>query len=244
MTITNADYDKIVAALQAYIDGFNDHDVDKFKKAFHEDAWMFYVEPDGTLRTMPLSEKLFRGWASPDNKHDPIQLRVVSVAQMGDAAGVALGFGEHWLDFHSLVRQGDDWKSTNKTASHSSLARAPLTTAEYDKIVHTLRLYVDGFNDHDVDKFKEAFHEDAWMFFVDPHGELHTQPLDEAYFKSWLAGPENWDRTELRVISVARMGDAAQVAIAFGDDRLEFHSLVRVGGQWKITSKTASHRSR
>jgi hypothetical protein len=35
------DHDNIVRVVQLYIDGFNDCDVEKFKRAFHEDAWIF-----------------------------------------------------------------------------------------------------------------------------------------------------------------------------------------------------------
>jgi ketosteroid isomerase-like protein len=118
----------------------------------------------------------------------------------------------------------------------------PLTTTEYDKIVHTVSLYVDGVNERDIDKFKEAFHEDAWTFFVDEDGVLHTRPLTEAQFKLWADHPEGW--IELRVLSVAQMGDVAQVATAWGDDWLDFHALTRVNGEWKITNKTSSHASR
>jgi hypothetical protein len=45
-------------------------------------------------------------------------------------------------------------------------------TDDYDEIVRVVRLYVDGFNDNDVSKFKEAFHEDAWIFYIDPKGVL------------------------------------------------------------------------
>ena len=45
-----------------------------------------------------------------------------------------------------------------------------MTISEYDKIVATVRLYIDGFNEHDPKKFKEAFHEDAQMFYVDEDG--------------------------------------------------------------------------
>jgi hypothetical protein len=38
---------------------------------------------------------------------------------------------------------------------------------DYAAITRVIQLYVDGFNDNDVEKFKEAFHEDAWIFFVD-----------------------------------------------------------------------------
>jgi hypothetical protein len=40
------------------------------------------------------------------------------------------------------------------------------------------------------------------------------------------------------------MGDAANVAIHFDEEWLDFHSLVRTDGGWKITNKTASHISR
>lgn len=118
-TMTTTDYDKIVAAVQLYIDGFNEHDVDKFKHAFHKDARMFFTDSEGVLHSVSLEEKLFRSWAQ-DGKGDHIQLRVLSVAQMGDAAAVALAFGDDWMDFHSLVRVDGEWKITNKTASHRS----------------------------------------------------------------------------------------------------------------------------
>ena len=118
-TITNSEYDKIVDAVQLYIDGFNERDIEKFRKAFHKEAWMFFTDADGVLHTMPLEEKLFRSWTQPSDG-TKVELRILSVAQMGDAAGVALAFGDEWLDFHTLVRVDGEWKITNKTASHRS----------------------------------------------------------------------------------------------------------------------------
>lgn len=43
------------------------------------------------------------------------------------------------------------------------------TTPDYDEIVRVVQLYVDGFQG-DVDKFREAFHEDAWIFSPTPTG--------------------------------------------------------------------------
>lgn len=118
--MNNTEYDKIVGAVQLYIDGFNEGDVKKFEEAFHEDAWMFFTDRDGNLHETPLGQEVFQAWAAGAGQHDPIQLRILSVAQMGDAAGVALAFGDDWLDFHTLVRISGVWKITNKTASHSS----------------------------------------------------------------------------------------------------------------------------
>ena len=45
-------------------------------------------------------------------------------------------------------------------------AEPTATAPDYDEIVHVVQLYVDGFNCRDVDKFKQAFHESAWIFFT------------------------------------------------------------------------------
>lgn len=121
MTISTVDYDKIVAATRLYIAGFNEGDANKFRQAFHEDATMFFTDEGGKLHVQRLDDEVFEGWAREDrSRRPPVELRIISVAQMGDAASVALAFGDGWLDFHNLARVGDEWKITNKTASHSS----------------------------------------------------------------------------------------------------------------------------
>lgn len=119
MTMTISEYDKIVATVQLYIDGFNKHDPKKFKEAFHEDAQMFYVDEDGALHVHHLGDEIFDAWASEERERD-IELRVISVAQMGDAASVALGWDHDYFDFHALARTDGVWKITNKTASSAS----------------------------------------------------------------------------------------------------------------------------
>ncbi|HEV3310422.1 MAG TPA: nuclear transport factor 2 family protein [Chloroflexota bacterium] len=116
--MTTHDYDQIVRAVQLYVEGFGSGDVAKLKEAFHEDAWMFFVDRDGRFVNCPLTDEVFEGWSR--QKREKIGLRVISVAQMGDVAAVALAFGDEWMDFHSLVRVDGAWKITNKTASHRS----------------------------------------------------------------------------------------------------------------------------
>jgi Putative lumazine-binding len=51
-----------------------------------------------------------------------------------------------------------------------AVERSPQTTAaaapDYDDIVRIIQLYVGGFNESDVNKFKQAFHEDARITFT------------------------------------------------------------------------------
>jgi ketosteroid isomerase-like protein len=117
-------------------------------------------------------------------------------------------------------------------------------TDDYDQIVRVVKLYIDGFNNNDISKFKEAFHEDAWIFFIDAKGTLHKSLISES-FENWAAPPRK--SVECRIISVTQVGDAASVHLSFkgrSDEWFDFHNLLRINGVWKITNKTATHSSR
>ena len=132
MTATAPDYDEIVRVVQLYVDGFNDSDMSKFKEAFDQDAWIFYVDPDGVLQKRHLADDTFSKWATPGPRK--VRGRIISVTQAGDAANVLLGFDTtdqsgtwlgpevSWVDFHSLLRINGVWKITNKTATHATRA--------------------------------------------------------------------------------------------------------------------------
>ena len=67
MTARTDDYDEIVRVVQLYIDEFNDNEASKFQEAFHEDAWIFYVDADGNLHRNLISEN-FEKWAMPPSR--------------------------------------------------------------------------------------------------------------------------------------------------------------------------------
>jgi hypothetical protein len=92
-----------------------------------------------------------------------------------------------------------------------------------------------------VGMFKEAFDENAWIFYIDADGVLHKNLISES-FEGWSTPPGS--NVNGRIVSVTQMGDVAGVVLLFGEDWIDFHSLVRVNGIWKITNKTATHSSR
>ena len=106
-----------------------------------------------------------------------------------------------------------------------------------------MQLYVNGFNDNDVGKFKEAFHDDAWIFYVDADGRLTKNPIREN-FAHWAA-PPSWDVVG-RIVSVTQAGDVASVQIVWDRTSIpsDFHNLIKIDGIWKITNKTATHSTR
>ena len=120
-------------------------------------------------------------------------------------------------------------------------ATATATTPDYDAIVRVVHLYVDGYN-HDIAMLKEAFHEDAWIFFTNEDGSLERNRIwDE--LDDWVAGSE---RIAGHVIAVTQAGDVASVLLRFEGQSawIDALALLRIDGVWKITNKTATHSSR
>ena len=123
MTARTDDYDAIVRVVQLYVDAFNHNEIGKLREAFHEDAWIFYIDADGALHRNLISEDFAR-WAAPPSRG--VVGRFISVTQVGDAAAVQLSFdsatdkSSGWIDFHNLLRINGVWKITNKTATHSN----------------------------------------------------------------------------------------------------------------------------
>jgi hypothetical protein len=118
-------------------------------------------------------------------------------------------------------------------------------TDDYDAIVRTVQLYIDGFNHNEAAKFREAFDEDAWIFYIDAGGKLHKNKISDD-FEKWALPPSRG--VVGRFVSVTQVGDAASVQLSFDADKasgwIDFHNLLRIKGVWKITNKTATHSSR
>src|ERR1700730_14705081 len=89
----------------------------------------------------------------------------------------------------------------------------PATTPDYDEIVRVAQLYIDGWNEYDVAKLKEAFHENAWIFYTNADGILFKDLISNCF--EWAAPGPN--RIEGRIISVQQAGDVASVLLGFDD---------------------------
>ena len=125
-------------------------------------------------------------------------------------------------------------------------------TDDYDQIVRVMQLYLDAYNDNDLSKLREAFDENAWIYFIDADGALHKGVICERFEASLR---RNVLRKYLgdvvgRIVSVTQVGDAAsvQLSVDSATDKsggwIDFHNLLRINGVWKITNKTATHSSR
>ena len=119
------------------------------------------------------------------------------------------------------------------------------TASEHEAISSVIQLYIDGASKGEAAKLQEAFDERAWMFgsvggarFDVPIGQMIemavSQPLDSD--GSYRA----------RIVSVEQVGDAATATLEEegcwgGVSFVDFFTLAKVDGAWKIVNKTFAH---
>jgi hypothetical protein len=118
------------------------------------------------------------------------------------------------------------------------------TTDEYDKIVRVVELYMEGSAKGDLAKLKEAFHENAHMFGSAGGARLDV-PIAE-FFRLSVAHPGESPTYKARLLSVNQVEDAAVAVVAedgfWGTASfIDFFSLSRFDGTWKIVNKTFAH---
>lgn len=118
------------------------------------------------------------------------------------------------------------------------------TTAEYHEILEVLQLYIDGSSKGDAGKLKEVFHEDARMFGL-AGGARFDVPIAE-FIGMAAALPADTGSYDGSVKSITRVGDAAFALVTedgcWGEvSFVDFFSLARIGGVWKIVNKCFAH---
>ena len=110
---------------------------------------------------------------------------------------------------------------------------------ELDAVAAVVQLYVHGAAQADVGPLKEAFHESARMFGNenDEHSDVPISEFFEYVAETPVPGPG----FRSRIVSIDVVGDAAVAVLAEDDyqgvDYVNFFSLVKLDGTWKIVTK-------
>lgn len=119
------------------------------------------------------------------------------------------------------------------------------TIEDVDAITEAVRLYLDGTARGDRAKLGEAFHADARMY-----GAIGDQRLDmpiTEYVKVVADSPADAAGTfRARIVSIVQVGDAAIATVVEEGfwatvSFVDFLSLCRLEGRWRIVSKTFAH---
>lgn len=123
-------------------------------------------------------------------------------------------------------------------------AGSELSAESYDAIRAVVQLCLDGEAQGDVSKLQEAFHPDARMF-GDLAGTRYDVPI-QALFDMAAEGPADTGSYQSRILTISQLGDVATATareegywgtVSFVD----FLTLCRIEGVWKIVNKTFAH---
>ena len=122
--------------------------------------------------------------------------------------------------------------------------RAKFVVEDYDAIRDVVQMCLDGEATGDVEKLRTAFHEDARMF-GSLAGERYDVPISELMAMSAKA-PADTGQYRSRILSVQQTDDAALATVAeegyWGTvSFIDYLSLARINGRWKIVSKLFAH---
>ena len=123
MSATAIEREAITETLQLYMDGAADGDVDKLKRAFHDQAWMF-GQMGGQRFDMPISQFFDLAASKPLRTDDNFHAEIVHVEQTGDIACAVVKEDGAWgsvsfTDYFTLAEIDGEWKIVNKTFSHT-----------------------------------------------------------------------------------------------------------------------------
>ncbi len=121
---------------------------------------------------------------------------------------------------------------------------AETVVGDYDAICRVVQLCLDGESEGDVEKLREAFHEDAHMFGL-LAGTRYDVPISELFDMS-ASAPADTGNYRARILSVHQTADAALATVAeegyWGTvSFIDYLSLARINGTWKIVSKLFAH---
>ena len=107
-------------------------------------------------------------------------------------------------------------------------------------VAATVQLYIDGSRDAEVGKLKEAFHENASMFGAIA-GHRYDVPVTQ-FFELVSSSPAPGAAYHAHIVSIDIVDEAAVAKLAednyMGMDFVDFFSLSKIDGHWKIVNKT------
>ncbi len=109
-----------------------------------------------------------------------------------------------------------------------------------------VQTYLHGLKFNNVEDFKKAFRPDAKLMFVKNNGDFGELTQEQWYAGfAKVAGQE--EKGELKITAVDISGNAASVKVEEyypADVYIDYLSLLKIKGEWKIVNKIYTSRKR
>ena len=221
----------------------------ELREAFHPAAMMFFVK-DGALAGVSQPE----WWARSDANKSPVaassrQIPVVDVAGDAAFAKVVSVYPTHrFEDYMSLMRIDGRWWIVGKIFHRTVPPDAPPAAAaalatERDAIRATLETLHRALADNDAELVASVTDPRA-MAYTMIHGRLVGIAAAEG--EARLAARRTAVKATRRIASVNSAGDAAVARLEHDlptGHWIDYASLLKVGGQWKIVGLLYARQS-
>ncbi|OQR31769.1 hypothetical protein BWR59_14690 [Pseudomonas sp. Bc-h] len=115
--VATTEYDDVIQAAQAYIDGYRSGDIAGIEKAFHEDAIMWGHAGDELLQgpAIPVFASFFKTMGASPNTRS--RLDILAIAPTAAVVRVDMEndvVGASYHDFLSLLKIEGQWKIISK----------------------------------------------------------------------------------------------------------------------------------
>jgi len=108
--------------------------------------------------------------------------------------------------------------------------------SEYENIETVLNYYLEGGTNNDFETLKKAFHENAMMKAM--YDEMVEVNALEFFGSRMEPGPAQDRKTRISYINIAGNAANARLEIEYADFMfVDYMSLLKVEGEWKIVSK-------
>ena len=130
-------------------------------------------------------------------------------------------------------------------SAQSSKTEAKPDTEE-TAIRAVVQTYLHGLKFNNIEDFKKAFRPDAKLMFVKNNGEFGELTQEQWYAGfAKVAGQE--EKGELKITAVDITGNAASVKVEeyyTADVYIDYLSLLKIKGEWKIVNKIYTSRKK
>jgi hypothetical protein len=114
------------------------------------------------------------------------------------------------------------------------------TVQDYDDVVTVVDGYVQGLKAGSNDQLRKSFHDDAIMYGFAPDGSLLGGTIRNLYSFVDQYGKAPEIATRLDVLDITPTTAVVKVTMekdAAGGDYTDYHSLIKIDGQWKVVAK-------
>jgi len=125
------------------------------------------------------------------------------------------------------------------------MATAVTEATERAAIEAAIQVYIDGASKGDSDKINETFHEAAWMY---GHlgGQRYDMPAAQLAETVKQMPLDSDGGFSARITSLEQTGDVARVTLEEdgcwgGISFVDYFTLAKIDGTWKIVNKTFAH---